>query len=62
MERVLFDKVTGKPYGSLMLVGTLGADRKPLARPADCVQEPDGAVLFTDNFRQRIYRITAARP
>ncbi|HVZ94079.1 MAG TPA: hypothetical protein VG797_06175 [Phycisphaerales bacterium] len=56
--RVLFDRVSGKPYGSLPIVTTISPDgKKVLGRPVDCVQTPDGSVLFSDDFRNRIYRI-----
>lgn len=62
IERVLFDKVTGRPYGSLTIVGTLGADgRQVLARPVDCVEAPDGTVLFSCDHTGRIYRIAPDR-
>ena len=48
VQRVLFDEWTGKPYGSQMIVGTLGQDgTQVLARPVDCAEAPDGSVLFT---------------
>ncbi len=59
IERVLFDEVTGKPYGGLMIVGTLDASgSNPLGRPVDCCEAPDGSVLFTDDMTGRIYRIS----
>lgn len=59
VERVLFDKVTGAPYGSLMIVGALGQDGTVLARPVDCAEAPDGSVLFTsDSPMGAIYRIS----
>jgi glucose/arabinose dehydrogenase len=57
VEHVLFDKVTGRPFGSQMLVGTLGEDGQVLARPVDVVEEPDGNVLFSDDQGNRIFRI-----
>lgn len=58
IERVLFDKVTGKPYGSLSIVGTLGSDGNTvLARPVDCVIAPDGALLWSCDHTGRIFRI-----
>jgi glucose/arabinose dehydrogenase len=59
VERVLFDRWTGKPYGSQMIVGTLGQDGNTvLARPVDCAEAPDGSVLFTCDVTKRIYRIS----
>lgn len=60
VERVLFDKVSGKPYGSLMVVGTLAPDGKILGRPVDCVEAPDGSVLLSDDQTGQIYRIQRA--
>lgn len=59
IQRILFDDVTGKPYGSLKIVGTLGEDgEEVLARPADCVEAPDGSLLFSSDLEGRIFRIT----
>jgi len=58
VERICFDKVSGKPYGGLMIVGTLSADNKVIGRPVDCVEAPDGTVLFSDDQTNRIYRIS----
>jgi glucose/arabinose dehydrogenase len=59
IERVLFDDVTGKPYGSLRIVNTLNAEgTNYLARPVDCVEAPDGTVLFSSDVTGRIFRIS----
>lgn len=58
VERLLFDSLSGRPYGSLTIVKTLGADGKVLARPVDCVQEPGGAVLFSCDLTNAVYRIS----
>ncbi len=59
VDRVLFDVWTGKPYGSHLLVSTLGQDgNEVLARPCDVVEAPDGSVLFTCDAKARIYRIS----
>jgi glucose/arabinose dehydrogenase len=60
VERVLFDQVTGRPYGSLTIVKTLSPENRVLARPVDCVEAPDGSVLFTCDTTNRIYRISWA--
>jgi len=58
VSRVLFDQLTGKPYGLLTIVDTLGPDGKEiLARPVDCVQAPDGSVLFSCDHTGRVLRI-----
>lgn len=57
IARVLFDD--GKPYGLLKIVDTLQKDTgKVLARPVDCVQAPDGSIIFSSDQPGRIYRIT----
>lgn len=62
VERVLFDEQTGLPYGSLQVVGTLGPDgRAVLARPVDCVEAPDGSVLFSCDHTRRIFRISKGK-
>jgi len=59
VERVLFDKVTGQPYGNQMLVGTLTEDGKQtLGRPVDVLEMPDGSLLFSDDESNRIYRLS----
>jgi len=58
IERVLFDDVTGKPYGSLTVVKTITTNLRVLARPVDCVEAPDGSVLFSCDMTNRIYRIS----
>jgi glucose/arabinose dehydrogenase len=59
IERVLFDDRTGKPYGSLRIVNTLNAEgTNYLARPVDCVEAPDGTILFSSDITDRIFRIS----
>jgi glucose/arabinose dehydrogenase len=55
--RVLFDKWTGKPYGLLTIVNTMDASKKTLARPVDCVQAPDGSVLWSCDETNKVYRL-----
>lgn len=58
VERVCFDRVTGRPYGSLRIVNTLGEDgRTVLARPVDCAEAPDGTVLFSCDVTGKVFRI-----
>ncbi len=59
--RLLFDKWTGMPYGYQSLVLTTDAQSKVLARPVDCVQAPDGSVLFSCDATRRIFRLSPAR-
>jgi glucose/arabinose dehydrogenase len=55
--RVLFDEWTGKPYGLLTIVNTMDASNKTLARPVDCVQAPDGSVLWSCDETNKVYRL-----
>jgi len=59
--RVLFDKWTGMPYGYQSLVLTTDPQGKVLARPVDCVQAPDGSVIFSCDATRRIFRLGPAR-
>jgi len=56
IDRVCFDKETGKPYGMLPIVKLLDGD-KALGRPVDCVEAPDGSILFSDDAGGKVYRI-----
>jgi glucose/arabinose dehydrogenase len=58
IERICFDKVTGVPYGSQLIVGCLSPDKQVLARPVDVVQAPDGSLLFTSDSNSSIYRLS----
>lgn len=65
VDRLLFDDLTGKPYGMLRIVSTMTRDDLPaqnrdgiLARPVDVVQAPDGTLLFSCDYTHKIYRIT----
>ena len=60
VERILFDSITGQPMGNQMLVSLLDETGQVLGRPCDVVETPDGSLLFSDDARGRIYRITAA--
>ncbi len=55
--RVLWDKEEGRPIGYVKLVDGLSKDKKPLLRPVDAVQCPDGSVLFSCDMTGKIYRI-----
>ena len=58
VERIMFDDMTGKPMGSQMMVSTLTPDGKnSLARPVDCLEAPDGSLLFSDDQTNRVYRL-----
>jgi glucose/arabinose dehydrogenase len=59
VARVLFDKWTGKPYGLLTIVSTLGPKNETLGHPVDCVQAPDGSILWSCDETNRVYRLRA---
>jgi glucose/arabinose dehydrogenase len=61
VERVLIDPVTGNAMGAMSMVSTLGANDEVLARPVDCVEAPNGTILFSDDGKSRIYRIEASK-
>lgn len=58
IERIMFDELTGRPTGRQKLVGLL-RDNEVLGRPCDIAEAPDGSIYFSDDFKGRIYRITA---
>lgn len=64
IARVLFDRQTGKPYGMLKVVSTRDEDAggEVLARPVDCVQAPDGSLLFSCDLSGAVFRITSVPP
>lgn len=56
--RVIFDD--GRPIGVLKLVSTLEEENQVVwARPVDCVQAPDGSIVFSSDQPGRIYRLRA---
>ena len=56
IERVLFED--GRPYGSQKVVNFLKDGDEVLGRPIDCVQAPDGSILFSEETRGKIYRLS----
>lgn len=59
VERILFDRVTQVPYGSQMIVGTIGEDgHTVVGRPVDVAEAPDGSVIFSDDQNNKVYRIS----
>lgn len=61
IARILFDPHTGRPYGLLQIVSTLDPRTGEVrARPVDCVQAPDGSVLWSCDATGAVYRIRAA--
>jgi glucose/arabinose dehydrogenase len=60
VERVFFDKLTGKPYGHHTIVDCV-TDRR-WARPIDLVEAPDGTILFSsDEPVSGIFRISKSK-
>jgi len=68
VARVIFDndkRLGGKPIGLTTIVSTKRTFPLPdnldnveiLARPVDCVQAPDGSILFSCDITGRVYRI-----
>jgi glucose/arabinose dehydrogenase len=62
VQRVMFDKVTGKPCGQMTIVDCGGENtprRQRLARPVDVAEAPDGTLVFScDEPRGALYRIS----
>lgn len=60
IARVTFDKdpvLGGHPCGLVKIVSTLDGGDRVVARPVDCLQMPDGSVLFSSDTSDRIYRL-----
>jgi glucose/arabinose dehydrogenase len=58
IERLMFDKIIKEPFGSQLLVSTLGEQNETFARPVDVLIEPGtGDILFSDDMGNRIFRI-----
>jgi glucose/arabinose dehydrogenase len=55
LSRILFE--TGHPYGELKMVNFLKNGTEVLGRPVDCTQAPDGSLLFSDDFGNKVYRL-----
>jgi glucose/arabinose dehydrogenase len=62
LERVLFDPVTGKPLGTVMILRGVkrAADGTwtPLVRPVDVTHAADGSLLFTCDMNGVLLRVT----
>lgn len=61
LEHVLFDPVTGQPYGAQCLVSMLADDGSVLGRPCDVAEAPDGSLFVSDDSKGRIYRLSALK-
>ena len=55
--RIMFDKLTGHPCGQETIVDCVGPDRR-LARPVDCIEAPDGTIIFSSDEPAGLYRIS----
>jgi glucose/arabinose dehydrogenase len=55
VSRILFEN--GHPYGELKMVNFLKDGTEILGRPVDCIQAPDGSLLFSDDFGHKVYRL-----
>lgn len=59
LHRVCFDKETGVPYGGYALVKcAVEGVQRPLGRPCDVAEAPDGTLLWTDTQTNKIYRLS----
>lgn len=58
LSRILFEN--GHPYGELKVVNFLKNGTEVLGRPTDCVQAPDGSILFSDDTGNKVYRLRYA--
>lgn len=56
LARILFED--GHPYGELKMVNFLRNGTDILGRPVDCIQAPDGSLLFSDDFGHKVYRLS----
>jgi glucose/arabinose dehydrogenase len=57
IQHVMFDDVTGKPYGSQTIVDCQGP-LKRFARPVDIAEAPDGSVIFSSDEPPSLFRIS----
>jgi glucose/arabinose dehydrogenase len=60
VERLLFDQLTGRPYGSMTIVDCQGPDRR-WARPVDAAEAPDGTIVFSSDEPPALYRISKSQ-
>ena len=60
VQHLMFDSITGLPYGSMTIVDCQGPDRR-YARPVDCAEAPDGTILFASDEPSGLYRISKSQ-
>ena len=58
VQRILFDDVTGKPYGSQTIVDCQGEGKRRHARPVDCAEAPDGTIIWSSDEPPALYRLS----
>lgn len=55
ISRILFEN--GKPYGEQKMVDFLKSEGDVLGRPVDCIEAPDGSLIFSDDTGNMVYRL-----
>ncbi len=60
VTRVLFD--AGRPFGELVYVSFLSDQGQVLGRPVDVAVAPDGSLLISDDWGDRVYRLRYEGP
>ncbi len=55
VTRILFDE--GRPYGELVYINFLAKNDKVAGRPVDVEVAPDGSLVISDDYRNKIYRL-----
>jgi glucose/arabinose dehydrogenase len=55
LSHILFED--GHPYGEQKVVNFLKDGSEVKGRPIDCIQAPDGSILFSDDSGNKIYRL-----
>jgi glucose/arabinose dehydrogenase len=60
VQQLMFDQLTGKPFGSLTIVDCFDGKRR-WARPVDAAEMPDGTVIFSSDEPPALYRISKSK-
>ena len=58
LSRIHFED--GRPWGEQKVVNFLRGGSEILGRPADCLEAPDGSLLFSDDTGGKVYRLAWA--